>query len=62
MKNIFTYKLNEIDKVSDIIISKLDKTNIILFDGEIGSGKTTIIKSILEKRMKILQVHFFNCK
>lgn len=49
MKNIFTYKLNEIDKVSDIIISNLDKTNIILFNGEIGSGKTTIIKSILEK-------------
>ena len=49
MKNIFTYKLNEIDKVSDKIISELKKTNIILFDGEIGSGKTTIIKSILEK-------------
>ena len=49
MKNIFKYKLNEIDKVSDIIISELDKTNIVLFNGEIGSGKTTIIKSILEK-------------
>ena len=49
MKNIFKYELNEIDKVSDIIISELDKTNIILFNGEIGSGKTTIIKSILVK-------------
>ena len=42
---IFTYHLDEIHDASDFIIKNL-VSKTILFDGDLGSGKTTLIKSI----------------
>jgi tRNA threonylcarbamoyladenosine biosynthesis protein TsaE len=43
----FVYKLNEIDNAAAFILEKI-KSNILLFEGEMGSGKTTLIKAILK--------------
>ena len=45
---IFTYHLDEIHDASDFIIKNL-VSKTILFDGDLGSGKTTLIKSIIIK-------------
>ena len=42
---IFSYHLDEIYEASDFIIKNL-VSKTILFDGDLGSGKTTLIKSI----------------
>jgi len=42
---IFSYYLDEIHDASDFIINNL-VSKTILFDGDLGSGKTTLIKSI----------------
>ena len=39
------YKLTEIQQIIPDIFKKI-KSNIIIFDGEMGSGKTTLIKQI----------------
>lgn len=41
------YDLNEIGKISKIIIKSIKKYNKVLFTGPLGSGKTTLIKSIM---------------
>ena len=41
------YDLNEIGKISKIIIKSIKKKNKVLFSGPLGSGKTTLIKSIM---------------
>ncbi len=41
------YTLQETDNVSEILIKNL-KTKTILFYGEMGSGKTTLIKSVVK--------------
>ena len=47
------YSLDEIDTiVSDRIIPKIE-SNIIYFEGKMGSGKTTLIKSIC-KNLKVV--------
>ena len=49
MTNIkLKYNLNQIDKAVEFILDNLS-SKIILFYGEMGSGKTTIIKNILQK-------------
>lgn len=42
------YKLDQIDDVASKIINNV-KSNIMLFYGEMGVGKTTLIKSITKK-------------
>jgi tRNA threonylcarbamoyladenosine biosynthesis protein TsaE len=42
------YNLNQIDKAVEFILDNLS-SKIILFYGEMGSGKTTIIKRLLYK-------------
>ena len=42
---IFSYHLNEINDASDFILNNV-KSKIVLFDGDLGSGKTTLIKNI----------------
>ncbi len=41
----YTFKIDEIQKVAKEVLSKID-TNIVLFFGEMGTGKTTLIKEI----------------
>ena len=45
---IFSYHLSEIHDASDFIIKNLG-SKTILFDGDLGSGKTTLIKNISMK-------------
>ena len=46
------YKLDEIQKVAKKVTQEID-SNIILLSGEVGAGKTTLIKEIL----KVLKVN-----
>ena len=43
---IFEYKLNNIDNIAKELINSF-KNKIVLFNGDMGSGKTTIISSIV---------------
>ena len=49
----FKFTLDEIEDVAKSLINKINGVNIILFKGELGTGKTTLIKSILKKRSSI---------
>ena len=49
MNEKIVYDLNEIDKISKIILDNIKHINIVLLKGDLGSGKTTLIKSILKK-------------
>ena len=49
MNEKIVYNLNEIDKISKIIIDNIKHINIVLLKGDLGSGKTTLVKSILKK-------------
>ena len=42
------FTLDEIEDVAKSIINEINDVNLILFKGELGSGKTTLIKSILK--------------
>lgn len=47
-----TFEINNIDelsKVSELLISWRDKSNIIAFYGTMGAGKTTLIKNLCGK-------------
>ena len=47
-----TFKINgveELSKVSDLLISWRDKSNIIAFYGNMGAGKTTLVKNLCAK-------------
>ncbi len=46
MSNLINYQLSKIDKVSTQIIENAKDNKIWLFFGEMGAGKTTLIKSI----------------
>ena len=43
----FEYNINEIDKISEQILQYV-KHKVILFDAQMGAGKTTLIKAILK--------------
>ena len=49
MNEKIVYNLNEIDKISKIILDNIKHVNIVLLKGDLGSGKTTLVKSILKK-------------
>ena len=47
-----TFEINsieELSKVSDLLISWRDKSNIIAFYGNMGAGKTTLVKNLCSK-------------
>ena len=46
------YSLNKIDEISQLIIDKIRTVKTIMLRGELGSGKTTLVKSVL-KRMGV---------
>ena len=48
----FIYSLNKIDEISQLIIDKIRTVKTIMLRGELGSGKTTLVKSVL-KRMGV---------
>jgi len=43
------FNLNNIDRVAKIICSKLNTTNILFLNGCLGSGKTTLVKHIVQE-------------
>ena len=43
------YGINNIDEISQLIVDKLKTKKTILLRGELGSGKTTLVKSVLKK-------------
>jgi len=42
------FTLDEIEDVAKSLINEINDVNLVLFKGELGSGKTTLIKSILK--------------
>ena len=44
----FKFTLDEIEDVAKSLINEINGVNIILLKGELGTGKTTLIKSILK--------------
>ncbi|MBB3122914.1 tRNA threonylcarbamoyladenosine biosynthesis protein TsaE [Mesoflavibacter sabulilitoris] len=44
----FTYTLDQLEEASNFVL-KNAKSKIILFDGEMGSGKTTLIKKLVKQ-------------
>ena len=43
------YSLNKIDEISQLVIDKIKTIRVILLRGELGSGKTTLVKSVLRR-------------
>ena len=43
------YNLTKIDEISQLIVDKIKTIKTIMLRGELGSGKTTIVKSVLKK-------------
>ena len=48
MKTTYIYNLNELAKVSQLLLGAFN-SKIVLFQGEMGSGKTTLIKALLKQ-------------
>jgi len=48
VKTTYTYNLNELAKVSQLLLGAFN-SKIVLFQGEMGSGKTTLIKALLKQ-------------
>ena len=48
MTRTFTFELDEIDQVANEVL-RLLKSRIVLFNGEMGTGKTTFIKRLLKQ-------------
>ena len=44
---LYTYTLKEIDTLATTLIKKLD-SKVLLFNGEMGAGKTTLIKAMVK--------------
>jgi tRNA threonylcarbamoyladenosine biosynthesis protein TsaE len=41
-----SYTIDDLESIADLVLDLCDEDNIILFYGEMGSGKTTLIKAI----------------
>ena len=44
------FTIDEIEDVAKSLINKFNDVKLVLFKGELGSGKTTLIKSILKSK------------
>ncbi len=47
-KGKFSYNLEQIDSAARLLISLFDKCSIFTFTGDLGAGKTTLVKAILK--------------
>ena len=45
----YVYTIDEIDSVAEKIVSLLAYSSVVLFEGELGAGKTTLIKAICSR-------------
>ena len=48
MRKKVVFDLSEIDNISKLIVDKIKILKTILLRGELGSGKTTFVKSIFK--------------
>lgn len=48
-QEIVTYSLDEIDKAVNVLYPYLDSCKIFTFEGDLGAGKTTLIRAFLRK-------------
>ena len=49
---MLNYNLSQLDKITKKIISKLKSNDYILLYGELGSGKTTFARSLINELQK----------
>ena len=49
MTKIINYSIEEISRTAKIILSLKPSSKIFIFNGEMGSGKTTLIKAIIKE-------------
>ena len=49
MNNKIKFKLSEINQTTKLITREISNFSVVLFRGELGSGKTTVISSILKE-------------
>tara|TARA_B100001079_G_C15941113_1_gene310743 strand:+ start:37 stop:450 length:414 start_codon:yes stop_codon:yes gene_type:complete len=49
MTKDINYSIEEIDKTAKIVLSLNPSAKIFIFNGEMGSGKTTIIKALIKE-------------
>jgi len=49
MKNHISYTIDEINSIAKEILSLYNSSKIYVFIGEMGSGKTTLIKSLVKE-------------
>ena len=54
---MFKYKLSEINLISKKIISRLDKGDTVYLSGELGSGKTTLVRDLINELQKKMIFH-----
>ena len=43
---VYTYTLNDISKVARDILQNIGRFKVLTFEGELGAGKTTLIKAL----------------
>ncbi|SFV74716.1 TsaE protein, required for threonylcarbamoyladenosine t(6)A37 formation in tRNA [hydrothermal vent metagenome] len=51
MKQTYTLTLNEIDTIVDAILNTI-KNGVVILKGDLASGKTTLVKKIVQKLQK----------
>ena len=49
MNQIYIYGLEDISKVAEFVNSALKKVQLLTFQGQLGAGKTTLIKNVLSQ-------------
>ena len=61
MSKVFTFKENEpLTSLVKYILSRIDSIEAILLNGELGAGKTTLVKQIaaaIGEKEKIIHLH-----
>ena len=49
MNQIYIYGLEDISKIAEFVNSALEKVQLLTFQGQLGAGKTTLIKNVLSQ-------------